>query len=88
MKVHGADCGLSASLHINGVVYAFSDGKMAANQFAGTSYMDKNGHRVKKQWKKINGKWFYFDENGDYVTGKQTIGGKTYIFNMVGEMME
>ncbi|MBR0145749.1 MAG: hypothetical protein IJM25_03695 [Eubacterium sp.] len=77
-----------SSLCINGVVYAFSDGKMAANQFAGTSYMDKNGHRVKKQWKKINGKWFYFDENGDYVTGKQTIGGKTYIFNMVGEMME
>ncbi|MGN0603613.1 MAG: hypothetical protein ACI4I2_06515 [Oscillospiraceae bacterium] len=38
-----------------------------------------------KGWRKIDGKWYYFDHsNGNAATGTKTIGGKKYIFNSDG----
>ena len=76
-----------STMYIGGEFYAFSSGKLVTDQFAGQCYMDKNGKRVKKKWKEINGNWFYFDADGYYVTGQQTIGGKKYTFNEYGELV-
>lgn len=37
-------------------------------------------------WKEIDGKTFYFDENGKMVTGLIKIDGKLYYFNDLGEL--
>ncbi|MBO4863610.1 MAG: cell wall-binding protein [Eubacterium sp.] len=43
-------------------------------------YVKDNGKVVKKKWKEIDGRWYYFDKKGYMVTGLQTIGGKKYYF--------
>ena len=40
-----------------------------------------------KGWKKVSGKWYYYDKNGKKVTGFQTIEGKLYAFNKSGVML-
>ncbi len=35
---------------------------------------------IKNAWKKIDGRWYWFDRNGIAVTGLQLINGKTYAF--------
>ena len=35
---------------------------------------------IKNAWKKIGGRWYWFDRNGIAVTGLQLINGKTYAF--------
>ena len=42
---------------------------------------------VNKGWKKVSGKWYYYDKNGKKVTGFQTIEGKLYCFNKSGVML-
>ena len=37
-------------------------------------------------WKKVNGKWYYFDNNNVAVTGLKEIDGKTYFFDESGVM--
>jgi len=38
-------------------------------------------------WKKVSGKWYYYDKNGRKVTGFQKIDGKLYSFNKKGVML-
>ena len=50
----------------------------------GTSYTDENG-KV-KGWQTIDGKRYYFNNDGFAVTGLRKIGGKTYYFGKDGGM--
>ena len=38
------------------------------------------------QWYRVRNSWYYYDENGKYVTGKVEINGKTYVFDEYGEL--
>lgn len=49
-------------------------------------YDGANGWYPKSRWLKIDGDWYYFDQNGYMVTGKQTIDGKTYTFGSNGKL--
>jgi len=44
------------------------------------------GKIVKNDWKKIDGKWYYFGANGFYYTGTANIDGNVYYFNTDGTM--
>ncbi|MDO4295707.1 MAG: hypothetical protein Q4D90_06065 [bacterium] len=52
----------------------------------GYYYKTVDGSKVTSQWKKINGKWYYFGADGYALTGFQTIGGKQYYFRSNGTM--
>lgn len=52
----------------------------------GYYYKSKDGKTVANQWKKLNGKWYYFGADGYALTGFQTIGGKQYYFRSNGMM--
>ncbi len=41
---------------------------------------------IKFTWKKIDGKWYYMDNNGKKATGFKTIDGSTYYFDSTGAM--
>ena len=59
---------------IDGTTYTFaSDGKLIVES--------------KRGWKTVNGKKYYYNENGVAVTGWQTIDGKKYFFMPEGYMM-
>ena len=73
---------------IGGKIYFFYDGKMQANCIYGSRYLNKNGQYVTNTWKKLNGYWFYFGADGYRVTGEQTIGGKKYLFDSAGILVE
>ena len=51
----------------------------------GWRYTDENGQPVKKQWKHIDGKDYYFDENGYMTTGWIKQDGKWYYLDFAGE---
>jgi len=44
------------------------------------------GKILKNDWKKVDGKWYYFGSNGFYVTGTAFIGEDVYYFNNDGTM--
>lgn len=46
------------------------------------------GKVLKNEWKKIDGKWYYFDAYGFYLTGTEQIGTDVYYFNSDGTMCE
>lgn len=46
-----------------------------------------DGSFPKNEWLKIDGDWYYFDSEGYMVTGKQTIGGKSYTFGSNGDWL-
>lgn len=48
------------------------------------TYENNDGNVVKSGWANIDGEWYYFDEDGHMVTGKVTIGGKSYSFGSNG----
>jgi glucan-binding YG repeat protein len=52
----------------------------------GWRYIDSNGIPVKSQFKKIDGKYYYFDDGGYMLTGWQTIHSNKYFFKNSGEM--
>lgn len=52
----------------------------------GYYYKTTDGSKVANQWKKINGKWYYFGADGYALTGFQTINGKQYYFRTNGTM--
>ena len=41
-------------------------------------YYGKDGREVVSKWQKIDGKWYYFDDQGQMLTGKVEIEGGTY----------
>ena len=49
---------------------------------------DGKGYYPKSMWHKIDGNWYYFNEKGYMVTGKQTINGKDYVFRADGTLVE
>lgn len=48
-------------------------------------YFEADGKRVENGWKKINNKWYYFDENGTMANRDMFIDGKWYKFSSSGE---
>ena len=50
-------------------------------------YCKSSGAAVASAWRKIGGKWYYFDAGSSMVTGINEIGGKLYNFKSSGELM-
>ena len=61
-------------------------GKILKNRWIGDSYVDKQGKRATDGFYTIQGKQYYFDENGIMCRGIRTIGEKTYYFSKDGVM--
>lgn len=51
-------------------------------------YMMKDYTTAVNRWIPINGKWYYFGEDGKQVFGQQTINGETYDFGTTGYVDE
>ena len=51
-------------------------------------WQEDDGRWPANQWKKIDGKWYYFNGAGYMTTGWQKIGGKWYYMNGSGSMLE
>lgn len=69
------------------------DGAMLMNTWAtlpnGTRcWLDSDGSILTNGWLDIAGEYYYLDENGNPVTGMQSIGGKEYIFDENGLRFE
>lgn len=82
------------SLSANGIqkigqsYYEFAeDGKMLTNTFTGEHFYQEDGSMLCSSWKKINGNWYYFDQNGDKVVGTMKINGKNYLFDGTGKII-
>ncbi len=52
----------------------------------GWTYRDTNNNTLKKQWKSIGNKWYFFDDDGYMKTGWFQNNGKWYYCNTDGEM--
>ena len=50
----------------------------------GKYYFYKDGKKLKKVWKTVNGKKYYFKKNGQAATGSYKVKKKYYIFNEKG----
>ncbi len=63
-------------------------GGWRGNDKDGWSYYTSDTEYVKNDWKKISGKWYYFDEyDGSMVTGELLLGDVWYYFKDSGEML-
>ncbi|MBM7642516.1 hypothetical protein [Streptococcus loxodontisalivarius] len=50
---------------------------------------DKSESKQASGWKGTDdGKWYYYDDKGNYLTGQQTIDGKEYYFNKDGSQLK
>ena len=62
-----------------GSYYVKSDGAMAASElvydptYNSSFYFDKNGKYLNKQWKEIDGDWYYFKDGG-YIAKNEWVG--------------
>jgi len=62
-----------------GSYYVKSDGAMAANElvydptYNSSFYFDENGNTLNKQWKEIDGEWYYFKDGG-YIAKNEWVG--------------
>lgn len=45
------------------------------------------GNSIYSKWVKVNGDWFYYNQDGNLTTGRYTIGGTTYYFDEDGIMI-
>lgn len=52
----------------------------------GENYVLPGGEKVKSSWRKISGKWYYFDENGNRAKGWLNYGGAWYYMDSNGAM--
>lgn len=72
-------------------VFVFKDGKyveaVSADYFTQTAFYVKAAPIYRYTgWQTIDGKTYYFDKNGNYVTGTQVILGSEYKFNSDGTL--
>ena len=51
-------------------------------------YQYGGGKYPKNEWLKIDGEWYYFDENGYMVTGERTIGNTKHLFSKNGNWIK
>ena len=82
------------SMEINGVIYVFSsDGSLVTKtgwvsvKYFSTTYWFyvKKGGIATTGWKKLSGKWYYFDDYGPMLSNtSRNIGGKVYKFDKDG----
>ena len=62
-----------------GSYYVKSDGAMAASElvydptYNSSFYFDENGNTLNKQWKEIDGEWYYFKDGG-YIAKNEWVG--------------
>ena len=62
-----------------GSYYVKSDGAMAASElvydptYNSSFYFDENGNNLNKQWKEIDGEWYYFKDGG-YIAKNEWVG--------------
>ena len=42
---------------------------------------------MRTSWQNIDNEWFYFNDNGEMVTGQQNINGIDYYFDVDGKMI-
>lgn len=52
----------------------------------GSNYIYPDGEKARNSWKKVFGKWYYFDENGSMVRGWKYINNFWYFMNSGGAM--
>ena len=79
---------------IGGQKYLFDkDGKMLTGLqvFNGKKMLFSSSGALQTEgsassWQKIDGNWYYFDEEGTRIVGKREINGATYYFNQEGVM--
>ena len=77
--------------YINGKIYYF-DNETGAMKSSGWNkesfdddyvkwyYANPNGELKTQSWYLEKGKWYYFDEDGQMVTGIRNVGNKYYFF--------
>ena len=66
-------------------VEAASTGKLKKKN--GKFYYYVNGKKIKKQWKTIKGKRYYFQKDGSAATLNTKVGSKYYVFNKKGKLL-
>ena len=66
--------------------YADTTGAVQKSDWIGKKYVNRKGQMV-TGWEKINGKKYYFADNGDYTSGKKKIDGKVYRFDKNGVLL-
>lgn len=69
-----------------GVYHADESGAIAKNRWEGKKYLGTSGAML-TGWATIQGRRYFFQDDGDYATGKQTLDGKTYRFASTGQML-
>ena len=78
----------TGTVTINGMDYIFNeDGTMQIEWIGNKFVYDETGEYFKSCFAQIDDVDYYFDENGEYVTGFQEINGKTYVFDSEGKLI-
>lgn len=54
------------------------------NTKSGVRYLTDSGRYIKSRWKKIGGKWYYFDTRGILQTGRFKVGNRYYYVTRSG----
>ena len=68
--------------------YYLIDGKIQKDQFINSRYYGSDGKCLKNQWKKIDDKWMFFSESGDYCrNGVYYANDNYYLFDKMGYMI-
>ena len=56
------------------------------NTQSGWKYTTENGGYASGGWRMVDGKWYYFGQDGKMVTGEQTIAARKCVFGKDGEL--
>ena len=68
--------------------YYLINGEIQKNQLIGYRYYGSDGKYLQNQWKKINDKWMFFSESGDYCrNGVCYANDNYYLFDEMGYMI-
>ena len=52
----------------------------------GWTYVREDGSSPKNEWQTVDGKWYYFNNDGIMITGWKEIGGQAYFFTNSGDL--